>query len=456
MNTHPGRLLVILGSIASLFLNAAKATDVFPIATNPYVEVGFHAAFDGTNYLVGIQGDALAPDSVTAQLISPNGSLVGPRIPTGERGGVPSAAFDGANYFMVWGGAGTNPGLHGRLISKSGALVGSLLTMAPTDISEFSVAYGGGQYLTCWSGGDTVYGRLVTPAGTFSGASFAISGATSRARENAAAFDGTNFLVVFNGGGDYRPNIYGQFVSQAGGLVGGTFLVDGSPDPSDNPLGVVFGGANYLVVWNDEVGGVDTGAWDVFGRLVTTSGSVLANRLNIATNAGAQRFPVPATDGSNYLVAWNDGATTTNGNLIFRFFGTTAQPLGPEFSLLSPQGTNRPALGSALFDGDRFLVVGTVGTLAGGFNFASGDLYGAFLPKSTSAPWLDIAGRPVGSQFPLLLTGTPGINYAIQTLTNLSMTSWTALVTNSPTNGTFTFTDPGATSASRFYRAVMQ
>jgi hypothetical protein len=62
----------------------------------------------------------------------------------------------------------------------------------------------------------------------------------------------------------------------------------------------------------------------------------------------------------------------------------------------------------------------------------------------------------VGDQFPLLLTGTPGINYAIQVSTNLGLPNWTALTTNSPTNGPFSFTDSNATNASRFYRAVAQ
>lgn len=458
MKKHPlEKLSLALGLLAASWLHNAEATAIFPIATNAaFVEFGISAAFDGSNYLVGVQGDAVAHDRATAQLISTNGSLVGPRISTGQDGGFPRVAFDGTNYFMVWDGAGSNPGIHGQFINKSGALVGSLLTMTTADTSETSIAYGGGQYLTCWSDGDTVFGRLVTPSGAFSGASFAISGGSTRARENAVAFDGANFLVVFNGGGDYRTNIYGQLVSQAGGLVNSNFLIDRNPDPSDNLLSVVFGGTNYLVVFNDEVGGVGTGAWDIFGRFVTTAGSVLPSRLTITAASGAQRFPFSAFDGSNYLVTWNHAVGETNSNIILQFFSTAGLPIGPEFSVLTPQGTDRPLIGSTLFDGNRFLVVGAVATLTNGFNFASGDVYGAFLPRSTAAPRLDVTGPRVGAQFPLLLTGTPGINYAIQTLTNLSVTNWAALVTNSPINGTFNFTDTAATNTSRFYRAVKQ
>jgi hypothetical protein len=117
------------------------------------------------------------------------------------------------------------------------------------------------------------------------------------------------------------------------------------------------------------------------------------------------------------------------------------------------QGTNIPAfaLDGTIFNGNKFVIAATLGTL--GIN---GEVYGTFIPASTSPPTLASTGPLVGTQFPLLLTGTPGINYAIQTSTNLALANWTALTTNSSTNGTFSFTDTGATNKSRFYRAVTQ
>jgi hypothetical protein len=146
---------------------------------------------------------------------------------------------------------------------------------------------------------------------------------------------------------------------------------------------------------------------------------------------------------------------TTNSSFVFRFFDALGQPIGPKFSPIPAQGTNSPVAPLSLFDGNSFFCVLTFATLVSG-EFTSGDVYGAFIPSSTAPPRLDVAGPLVAAQFPLLLTGTPGINYAIQTLTNLSLTNWTALVTNSPTTGTFNFTDTNATNASRFYRAVKQ
>ena len=96
----------------------------------------------------------------------------------------------------------------------------------------------------------------------------------------------------------------------------------------------------------------------------------------------------------------------------------------------------------------------------GGFNgsifSSSTGTWGTFIPKSTASPTVAATGSLVGTQFALQLTGTPGINYAIQFSTNLALSNWTAFVTNSPTNGIFSFTDTHATNKSRFYRAVKQ
>jgi hypothetical protein len=446
-------LIAGLSVASTFFFNDVRAAGVFPIATTSAIEYSFSAAFDGSNYLVAISQSG----SVTAQLVSQGGALVGSRISTGgfvgSLEGGPSVAFDGTNYLMVWAGAGST-GFRGQFVSKSGGLGAGLSISAVTPSAE-SVAYGGGKYLACWSDSSTVSGQLVTPDGTLFGPSFTISGSTQNARENAVVFNGTSFFVVFNGGGTYRPNIYGQFVSPAGERIGSTVVINNSTDPCDNPLAVAFDGTNYLVTFNDEVGGLG-GAFHIFGRLVNTSGTVLANQITIANDPGAQHFPFAAFDGSSYLVAWNDGASPTNLNLTLRFFDRTGQALGSEFSPFTAQGTNQPVLGAPLFDGTRFLIVGTLGNLTNGFNFASGDVYGTFIPASTAPPQFGTGAAYTNKQFSLSLTGTPGINYAIQMATNLAAASWTSLVTNSPTNGTLTFTDAGATNRSRFYRAVKQ
>ena len=129
-----------------------------------------------------------------------------------------------------------------------------------------------------------------------------------------------------------------------------------------------------------------------------------------------------------------------------------ASLVGSLFTPFAPSGTNTAlfALRSLFFNGTRFGMAASLGTL--GLN---GDVFGAFIPASTTPPTLTVSNL-VGTQFPLQLTGTPGINYAIQISTNLALSNWTGVITNSPTNGIFNFTDTHATNANRFYRALKQ
>lgn len=78
------------------------------------------------------------------------------------------------------------------------------------------------------------------------------------------------------------------------------------------------------------------------------------------------------------------------------------------------------------------------------------------LPAVATTIRLVAQTAPVTYQGRLEENGTPGINYAVQASGGLSPANWTGIVTNSPTNGTFTYTDTSASTQTRFYRAVKQ
>jgi hypothetical protein len=158
-------------------------------------------------------------------------------------------------------------------------------------------------------------------------------------------------------------------------------------------------------------------------------------------------------------MAWSCIPSQTNRDIHFCFLDRSATIIGPEFSLFPSQGTNAPlyAFNGLAFAGASYAIAATLGVPGIGKTAPiNGEVFGASIPASTARPRLQPTGPRAGTQFPLLLTGTPGINYAIQFSTNLALSNWTAVVTNSPTNGTFSFTDTQATNKSRFYRAVKQ
>ncbi len=178
-----------------------------PIATTSGNELSISAAYDGTNILVGIRGDQDSPANITAQLVSSmTGSLVGPRVSVGRTGGAPSVAFDGSNYLMVWPDDATFPNkLYGQRISTSGQLVGAPFPIAVTGDEGGPVIFDSENYFVAWeirsspSVTDTadIYGQFISPSGALMGSIISVSTATHGQRMPALAFDGTNILVVW-------------------------------------------------------------------------------------------------------------------------------------------------------------------------------------------------------------------------------------------------------------------
>ncbi|MBI4744970.1 MAG: hypothetical protein HY786_00120 [Deltaproteobacteria bacterium] len=130
----------------------------FPIATTTQKEIGLSAAFDGTNYLVGMNGDSVSHANATAQLVSLSGSKVGSLLSTGRTAGAVLVAFDGTNYLMVWDD-----------------------TVGVTDMNQ-----------------KTMYGQFVSTSGTNVGSMFQISSGATVSHISGVAFDGTNYKHLRN------------------------------------------------------------------------------------------------------------------------------------------------------------------------------------------------------------------------------------------------------------------
>lgn len=437
----------------------------FPIAITGASEFALSSAFDGTNYLVAIQGGFVTnfPTgrfNLEAQMVSRTGALVGAKISLGLTDSEPFLAFDGTNYLLIserMEDTGSD-GIYGQFIGRNGNPVGSSFAISRgTGIrNPDGVIFDGSNYLVFWSdrrNGDTnqdIYGQFVTPAGALLRSEIPITTDAESQRLPSAAFDGTNFFVVWQSkrSGTSDHDTQGRFVSRAG-VLGTQLLISQSPSPRYNPTSIAFDGTNFLVVWNRDIGPgfPSPDDWDIYARLVTRAGTFVGNEFPITTAAGSQPFFGGAIfDGANYLVNWIDAPT---GNVGSRFFNRLGIPLGSEFSLFGSQGTRFP-IGGFFFGGGRLLA--TASYLDS--NFKNGDVYGLFVPKTR----LDFAGPVTSGQVPLRLTGMPGVPYSIQGTTNLlsAGTVWTTLATSNALSGTFNFTDTNAVgSTGRFYRAVL-
>jgi len=343
--------------------------------------MGFSAAFDGTNYLVGIQGDQNSTSNITAQLISAStGSLVGSRISVGRTGEGPDVAFDGTNYLLVWlDTIASNYYIYGQLVSKAGQLVGSSFSIGQSGSKGgAAIIFDGANYFVVWdtrgssSNTSDIYAQFVTPSGTLLGSSIPISTAAAGKRAPTVAFDGTNILVAWVDGrnsSNYENDIYGQFVAKSGAsspgaLTGTNFAINNDNYPSNmNNISVAFDGTNYMVFWPDEI---STGTIAVHGQLVTPAGAMLGGMISVGSGAD-QTFPNIAFDGTKYLVTWADSRNDVNKdgvcdstegtcwNIYGQYISTSGSVVGAEFAInADPDNQFGGVVG---FNGGKYLIL---------------------------------------------------------------------------------------------------
>lgn len=224
-------------------------------------------AFDGTNYLM-VWSDAEL--SVYGQFISPSGNLVGSPFPIGigvDPTDQPCLAFGDATYLVAWI---RNNALYARLVDKSGNLVGTEI-LINNSARDPAIAFDGTNYLIAWVDEiqDTdisVSGQLVSNQGNLIGTNFLIDG-SSYPSDNpiSICFDGLRHMVVFHEEVvNEEWDLYARFVTTSG-TVQERITITNEPGEQWLPS-IAFDGTNYLVIWND-------GLYYSKGRFFNTSGA---------------------------------------------------------------------------------------------------------------------------------------------------------------------------------------
>ena len=290
------------------------------ISTAPNSQLSPDVAFDGTNYLVTWSDSRRAWDryDVYAARVTPGGSVLDPAgIPVSAEFNFdqtsPRLAFDGTNYLVVWtdGRFWPDPGaVFGARVTPSGTVLdpqGFAVSSAPNGQFAGGIAFDGENYLVSWtdlrSGPPDVYVARVTPAATVLDPNgIPVSTASGGQYASDIAFDGTNYLVVWDDGRSGLFDVYGARVSREG-LVLDAGGIPISTDSSHQQLpSVAFDGTNYFVAWTDA-----RSPWDIYGARVTPAGGVLdAGGIPISTADNDQLSPAVGFDGGNFLVVWQD------------------------------------------------------------------------------------------------------------------------------------------------------
>jgi hypothetical protein len=396
-------LTLVAATLALMYgVPQVRASSEFPIATTSGREFGLMAAFDGTNYLVGIQGDETHHSSVTAQLVSQTGALIGVRISTGRRGGTPSVAFDGANYLLVWEDdvVGPDSDIYGQFISTIGVTVGPAFSISEAPGRQgddpVRIVFGTTDYLVVWTdcrhcAGDRspryVYGQRVSKHGGLVGGEIKISAEPGCCPD--VAFDGTNFLAVWVEDTE-KTDYYGQFVSQSGSLVGQNFIIEGNGFESDYFTVVLFDGTRYIVTIQDQIAADEQG---YYVRFVDKDGEVSAARITLYEGQTVTGCYVSASDGTDYLALLSEGSEGLAITVKGRFYDGAFSAADDWFTIFEARDSKVPVAPYAIFGDEEYLAVAARVRLNGYDDwFRDGDVYGAFINPRHPACTRDIPG----------------------------------------------------------------
>jgi hypothetical protein len=291
----------------------------------------------------------------------------------------PRITFDGTNYLAIW--QDTRPGsdykeVYGARITPTGTVLepnGIPISTMQWDQSYAELTAGGTNCLTVWQDhrwGDTnndppdIYGARVNFSGTVLDPNgICISTAANQQYRPGCAFDGTNYLVVWE---DFRnwesapdrtqPDLYGARITAQGnnldslGILIAPQLSD--PDYPLNPV-VAFDGTNYLVVWEEWLGGNS----DVLGKRISPDGTIIGSDIPICTTSTWWRMPDVIFGEGSYLTVWMKngydiyGARVTSVGVVLDPEGFLIRQ-GPGYLF----GTYCP---SVSFDGTNYLVAWT-------------------------------------------------------------------------------------------------
>ncbi|MEJ2307559.1 MAG: hypothetical protein P8Y30_08505, partial [candidate division WOR-3 bacterium] len=230
----------------------------------------------------------------------------------------PFIDFDGTNYFVAWYDqrTGIDNDIYGTLLGTDGTVLnpsGIAISTAANDQNLSSVSFDGTNYLVTWhdrrDGSDyDIYGTRVNQSGVVQEPTgIQISDLDAQQVTPAAVSYNGQWLVAWrdNRNGSYN-DIFGSRISASGTVTDEDGILISSSVPAQSKPAVAFDGTNYLVVWQEDRGGGPP--FDIYGMRITPGGYYLdTDPIPISTVSGSQEYPAVAFDNdSTFLVVWQD------------------------------------------------------------------------------------------------------------------------------------------------------
>ncbi len=302
--------------------------------------------------------------SQTGIVLDPNGFIVSIAV-YDQR--YPKVASDGMNFLAVWEDERYGRDIYGARISQDGTVLdstGITISTNPDDQESPNIIFGDSNYLVAWQDNRSgsyeynIYGARLSQSGiVLDSNGFIVSSTASY--NPSIIFDSLNFLIVWE---DYRPlafsdDIYAARISQANSVLDSNGIVISTVTNYQKAPSIAFDGTNYLVVWQDYRNGCYA---DIYGALLTQTGNMLDTvAISISTALYSQQSPAIAFGGANYLVAWLDHRNGYPDNLFCARVSQNGTVLDPDGICISTTSSYQSVIDIA-FDGINYLVIWTI------------------------------------------------------------------------------------------------
>jgi hypothetical protein len=208
-----------------------------------------------------------------------------------------------------------------------------------------------------------VWARRVGTGGSLDGDGFAISTYSAWETNPVVAYNSyrDDYLVVWElrvGDPEFgQRNIYARRLEGDGTPVGNVIILDGSTADQRYPA-VAYNSAwdEYLVVWQDRT----AGNWDIMGRRVDGDGTLLGGELTIEAPGHDQTWPDIAFNHrrNEYLIVWEDQIGGSSTNWDIKAWRRDIAGNAVAWYLISSTGTNRRMRPAAAYKStaDEYLV----------------------------------------------------------------------------------------------------
>jgi hypothetical protein len=301
----------------------------FMLCTAQFGQYSPSIAFNSTDYCVVWTHNIGGAWATKGTRVSTSGIVLDPSFISISSGGnamSPHIASNNAGFLAVWvdyRNSYTSPDIYGARIGAAGNVLDpSGIAISTLGTLEYmpSVGYGSPYYLVAWedlrNGLLDIYCTRIDPSGTVIDPSgIAVTTADSLQSNSAIAFDGSNYLVVWQDKRNGSYDIYGSRVAQNGVVLDpGGIAVSTAPNDQIYPS-VAFNGSNYVVVWEDYTSYPS----DIHGAVVNTSGVVIDTFVATA-QPGPQRYPTISSGANPRMImtycGWTDSINSHPANAM--------------------------------------------------------------------------------------------------------------------------------------------